>query len=136
MRVLPSPRDEAVGEAVRTRSKKPKPPKEHDEQVVVCEYLDMRHVCYFAVPNGGSRHKVEAKRMKRAGVKSGVPDLILPGHRIAVEMKRTSGSKTSPEQLEWVDKLRLMGWRVYIATGATDAIGWLGSALLRTGDAA
>ena len=31
----------------------------------------------FAVPNGGSRHPAEAKRMKGEGIKSGVADVIL-----------------------------------------------------------
>ena len=31
----------------------------------------------FAVPNGGSRHKIEAANMKRQGVKRGVADVIL-----------------------------------------------------------
>lgn len=32
----------------------------------------------FAVPNGGYRHKQTALRMKRTGVKPGVPDMCLP----------------------------------------------------------
>ena len=31
----------------------------------------------FAVPNGGSRHKIEAVNMKRQGVRRGVADVIL-----------------------------------------------------------
>lgn len=31
----------------------------------------------FAVPNGGSRHKIEAANMKRQGVRRGVADVIL-----------------------------------------------------------
>ena len=36
------------------------------------------------VPNGGSRDKVEAVNLKRAGVKPGVPDLCLPRCREVV----------------------------------------------------
>ena len=35
----------------------------------------------FAVPNGGSRHKVEAANMKRQGVKRGVADVNSPPSR-------------------------------------------------------
>src|SRR4051812_39956800 len=32
----------------------------------------------FAIPNGGSRHIAEAAKLVAAGVRSGVPDLMLP----------------------------------------------------------
>lgn len=32
----------------------------------------------YHVPNGGSRNKIEAARLRAQGVKSGVPDLCLP----------------------------------------------------------
>ena len=32
----------------------------------------------YAIPNGGSRNKIEAAHLKRQGVKAGVPDLFLP----------------------------------------------------------
>lgn len=32
----------------------------------------------FAIPNGGSRHKAEAGKLVAAGVKRGVPDIMLP----------------------------------------------------------
>lgn len=32
----------------------------------------------FAIPNGGSRNKIEAAKLKRCGVLAGVPDLCIP----------------------------------------------------------
>ena len=32
----------------------------------------------YHVPNGGSRNKAEASKLKRMGVRAGVPDLVLP----------------------------------------------------------
>lgn len=32
----------------------------------------------FAIPNGGSRNKIEAAKLKRCGVRAGVPDLCIP----------------------------------------------------------
>ena len=29
---------------------------EHDVQKAICNYLDIRKVCYWAVPNGGNRN--------------------------------------------------------------------------------
>jgi hypothetical protein len=59
----------------------------------------------FAIPNGGSRGKAEAGRLKAEGVRSGVSDLMLPVarggyHGAFVEMKRP-GQKASNAQLEW-----------------------------------
>jgi len=68
----------------------------------------------FAVPNGGTRVKLEAMAMKRQGVVSGVPDLCLPvarGGYIAWwgEMKRRRTGYLSSEQREWLTRLRKEG---------------------------
>lgn len=36
----------------------------------------------FAIPNGGSRNKIEAAKLKRCGVLAGVPDLFIPYPRL------------------------------------------------------
>ena len=40
---------------------------EHEVQCAICDYLDIRRVCYWAVPNGGKRSKSEANRLKAEG---------------------------------------------------------------------
>lgn len=55
---------------------------------------------FFAVPNGGSRHLLEAVKLKRMGTRPGVADLsfVLPGGRAAfIELKAPKG-RQSPEQ--------------------------------------
>lgn len=59
----------------------------------------------FAIPNGGSRNKAEAGRMKQEGVTAGVADLILlKSNRfygaLCIEMK-TSKGKQSETQKHW-----------------------------------
>lgn len=84
----------------------------------------------YAVPNGGSRHKLEAVNLKRQGVKKGVPDLCLPvprhgRHGLYIELKRTKGSTTSREQKEWIAYLNQAGYVAVICKGfeqARDAI--------------
>ena len=78
----------------------------------------------FAIPNGGSRHKLEAKRLKAEGVRSGVPDLqltipIKDKHGLFIEMKRVNGvpSDIKPEQKEWHYKLLKKGYAVTVAFG-------------------
>ena len=63
----------------------------------------------FAVPNGGSRHKIEAKNLKKQGVRAGVSDMILlvPGidsQFLCLEFKTTIG-KQSKEQKEFENNI-------------------------------
>lgn len=63
----------------------------------------------FAVPNGGSRNKAEAARLKAEGVLSGVADLILlkPNRRygaLLIELKYGK-NKQSPTQIAWQNDL-------------------------------
>ena len=62
----------------------------------------------FAVPNGGSRNKIEAANLKKQGVRAGVSDMILlyPGNHcefICFEFKSAKG-KQSESQIEF-DKM-------------------------------
>ena len=59
----------------------------------------------FAVPNGGSRNKIEAVNLKRQGVLPGVADIIFlwpsgPLPFLCIEMKYGNG-KQSKEQRQW-----------------------------------
>lgn len=40
------------------------------------QYPETRR-CFFHVPNGGSRNKIEAGQLKASGVVAGIPDMIL-----------------------------------------------------------
>ena len=67
-----------------------------------------------AIPNGGYRNKIEAARLKAAGVKAGVSDIFLPVSRGAyhgcyIEMKRP-GEKASIKQLEFGGYVRSKGY--------------------------
>ena len=58
----------------------------------------------FAVPNGGSRHKIEAKNLKKQGVRAGVSDLVFlyPGRVypfICLECKIKSGTQQQSQKL-------------------------------------
>ena len=55
----------------------------------------------FAVPNGGSRNKIEAANLKREGALAGVADLILlaEGKVLFVEMKTMKGRQTERQKL-------------------------------------
>lgn len=104
--------------------------EEEHEQAVVADWLDQRGILYTAVPNGGKRNVVTAARLKRQGVKRGVPDLLIfdspPSEPkmvgVAIEMKRRAGGRVTPEQREWLRALDYRDWVSLICRGADQAI--------------
>lgn len=90
--------------------------------LAACPELKLLH----AIPNGGRRSKSEAARMKRAGVKAGVPDLCLPVarngcHGLYIELKRRMGGRISPKQMEWLYDLTEQGYRCMVCEGWEEA---------------
>lgn len=75
-----------------------------------------------AIPNGGLRSKSEAGRMKAAGVRAGVPDMLLPVargdcHGLYIELKRRQGGRVSPEQVAWMEALTRQGYACAVCRG-------------------
>ena len=56
----------------------------------------------FHIPNGGSRNKIEAAKLKAQGVKPGVPDICLP--------------------VPWLSALKACGYKAEICKGADEAV--------------
>lgn len=85
----------------------------------------------YAIPNGGHRLKSAAVRLKREGVRPGVPDVCLPVPRGAygacyLELKRPYSTgkprgRASPEQLWWLGELQAVGNYAAIAYGWAEA---------------
>ena len=83
--------------------------KEHDIQVACVTWFKLAYPKYngllFAIPNGGKRNIITAKKLKSEGVVSGVSDLILLIHKgqynsLCIEMKTKKG-KQSENQIAW-----------------------------------
>lgn len=110
-------------------------------QEMVAAFLDLWQVQWFHYPAGGKRHKAVARKMKLAGQKAGVPDVLvfepwsemayymLGGRRfasdksrhgvgLAIELKvnTRAGKKTYPRpgQRAWLDALERRGWKVVV----------------------
>ena len=50
---------------------------EHKLQVSICKWLDFtQDFYYYAIPNGGARHRLVAIKLKMEGVKAGVADMF------------------------------------------------------------
>ena len=91
--------------------------RESDLQIACVRWFAMQYPQYrgllFAVPNGGSRNRIEAARMKAEGTVAGVGDLILlvpRGHfgALCIELKTETG-RLSPAQKEWLKRAEMAG---------------------------
>lgn len=96
----------------------------------------------FHVPNEGKRSVYSGAELKRAGLKKGVPDVMLPVarkgyHGLAIEMK-AGKNKPTEEQKKWLTGLAGEGWLCYVCRGYEAAATVLGDymdikiSLLRT----
>jgi len=107
---------------------------EEDIHKAVIEWADRQSVTkpalelLFHVPNGGSRHGAEAKKLKEMGTRQGVPDLLLPYPMwcekkdgvdlikylgIALELK-SSGGRLRAEQAWWLRRFQSKGWAIAV----------------------
>lgn len=108
---------------------------EHNHQVALFNWADLHKKKYpelglmFSVPNEGKRgrkkdpktgkwYSVEGKKLRDAGMKKGVPDIVLPVPRgtyagLFVELK-AGDNKPTPDQREWHEKLRNVGHMVVV----------------------
>lgn len=80
----------------------------------------------FAIPNGGSRDKITAGKLKAEGVKAGVADVFLPVpkngfHGLWIEMKKPEDGKPSDKQLEFRDAMLTNGYGHCICYGWEEA---------------
>ena len=80
-----------------------------------------------AIPNGGSRHVVEARNMKRQGGRAGLSDIFLAWpawgkHGLWIELKRNDKCKATPMQIEWIDRMNEVGYEACVCYGLDDAI--------------
>ena len=73
---------------------------------------------------------LEAIKLKRMGVKAGIPDLCIPiarkgHHGLYIELKRRSGGVVSDTQQYWLEELKRQGYDVFIAKGADELIDYV-----------
>lgn len=104
---------------------------EHTEQCALFEWAAWHQgkepaLCLLhAIPNGGKRDKATAARMKREGIKAGIPDVFLPTARMGyhgfyIELK-VGKNKTSIEQDVWLTALKAEGYAVDVSYGWQEA---------------
>ncbi len=95
-------------------------PTESEEQQALFEWAE--RLCFrypelallYHIPNEGKRSKATGRKMKKEGMKSGIPDIHLPVargqyHSLYIELKRRKGSTTSQAQKTWLQLLGKYG---------------------------
>lgn len=97
---------------------------EEQLQASVAQYLDLALPAgsvWFHVPNGGSRNKIEAAKLKRHGVKAGVADciIIMDGQVIAIELKTAKGRLSAGQKI-WRDAFQQAGGHWHLARSLDD----------------
>ncbi len=105
-------------------------PTEAEEQIMLVQWLQLKKLPHFRVPSETFTRSWKQKNMNRAlGVVRGVPDMfvLVGGKMIAVEMKRTKGSVTSPEQKVWIEQLNNNGVPAKVCKGFTEAKAYIES---------
>lgn len=113
----------------KTKIAKVAAPTEAQEQIALFEWIDLVAIeipqlrMAFHPANGEMRNKVTAARLKRMGVRPGVPDVWLPARSgaysgLVIELKRSDKSnKASEKQKEWLKLLEGQGWQTAICFG-------------------
>lgn len=107
-------------------------PTEAQEQAALFEWIRIAAKKYpelelcHSIPNGGSRHPVEAVHLKQQGVKPGIPDIFLPcargpWHGLYIEMKRRKGGRVSVDQKKMLLALRAQGYKAEVCRGWEEA---------------
>ena len=106
---------------------------EHNIQCAVvlsCRLLERKYPelrGLYAIPNGSQRHIVTAVKLKREGVRPGIPDLCLPlpipkvCAGLYIELKSPDG-KVSLNQKDFMEYLQWAGYKAIVCYSAQEAI--------------
>lgn len=110
-------------------------PTEHEEAIVLAEWMRLRGIFFIHVPNEGWRSFKSGLRLKKEGLTAGCPDYIIlshPQHDMGVEYDSISppvflelkriGGKLSDSQSEFLLRLEQAGYITLVAYGADEAI--------------
>lgn len=128
-----------MSKAVSAKTLPPRTRRRHvdhegPEQTMLARWLDWHRILWCHVPNGGARNVLVARKLKREGCKSGIPDCLIfdpppinpsaPGTALELKAQRAAVKYAKPTgmQLQWLGDLADRGWHVIVAHGAAEAI--------------
>lgn len=104
---------------------------EDTEQMQIISYCNSmsayvpEYAMIYHIPNEGKRKN--GAKLKRIGLKKGIPDLCLPVPKMGfnglyIELKKDASKRASKEQREWLLKLEQQGYATSLCFGANEAI--------------
>lgn len=100
---------------------------EYDFQVAVAKLLDAKGLDWFHCPNEAKRSPKLGAKLKKAGMKAGIPDVIILNQTrwdengFCIELK-VGKNKLSDTQIKWNEKFRFHGWGYATAYNIDDVI--------------
>lgn len=99
---------------------------EAEEQKAVVQYCDAIGVPIYHIPNERHCSPRTGVHLKAQGLRPGFPDLCIPVPKgkysaLYIEMK-AKGGKISPDQKDWIHRLRKYGNMACVCYGAENAI--------------
>lgn len=94
---------------------------------VVHRTFGLPEAALFAIPNGGARSMATGARLRKEGVRAGIPDMLLAvpagqAHGLFLEMKRCRGGRVSKAQKATMGVFESLGYQVAVCYGCRDAI--------------
>ena len=100
--------------------------KEDQLQMATARYLDVRGLLWCHVANERKTSPARGGKLKKMGVKSGVPDCLIfeprgPFVGLAIELK-VGYNKVTDNQDRWIQSLRKRGWHCAIIYDLDDLI--------------
>ena len=95
-------------------------------QKQIIGYLNIKKILYFAIPNGELRTKATGAKLKKMGVKRGIPDIFIPmpcceDAGLWLEVKSINGKPTVFQRI-WMNDLIEQGYAVHIVKSLNEAI--------------
>ncbi|MDQ7033065.1 MAG: VRR-NUC domain-containing protein [Desulfonauticus sp.] len=99
--------------------------KEDDFQIEIARLLDLKNVLWTHVANERKANVSYGRKLKRMGVKSGVPDILIFEPRknyngLAIELK-VGYNKPTTNQIKWLDDLKKRNW-LALWSNSTDEV--------------
>ena len=100
---------------------------EEEEQKALVDWLKLKKIPFYHIPNGMNSSKREGIRFKRLGLSPGIPDICLPVssqtgyHALYIELKRVKKGRATQYQKNWIDKLNQLGNLAVICFGWQEA---------------
>lgn len=99
---------------------------EQDFQITLCQALALtlpKDAVFFAIPNAARRSFVDGKMQRKAGLRKGVPDMVVihGGKAFFLELKARDG-RVSTDQKDMINLLKIAGAKATVVRTVEQAL--------------